>query len=189
MTREPIAPLYPRLLGAAWQSLHESVRAMHLVDGSCACSGRFRVRRAPGLLARAICRWTRIPPAGEDVETRVVVTGDARRERWTRSFAGHLLASESWADGDVLVEWTPPVELRFRLVAEGGALRFHQVGTTLCLAGLRLPLPAWCAPRVEADEVPAADGRGLRVRVAASAPLVGLLFEYEGVVLPEEGAA
>jgi hypothetical protein len=185
----PARALYPRLLGPAWDRLDPAVRRAHLLDGTLAVRGRFRIWCAPGRLARVLCRLVRLPPAGADIETRLVVTGDGDRERWERSFGGHRLVSEERAASNgQLIEWMPPVELRFRLEAEAGALRFRQAGAALRLGRLRLPLPAAVAPRVDAREAPAGDGGAVRVTVAVRAPLVGRLFEYEGVVEPVEDA-
>ena len=179
--------LYPRLLGPAWETLDEAVRRMHTVGEGVAVRGFFRVWRAPGLPARVLCRLGRLPPPGEAVETRLVVTGDGERELWTRSFAGRPLVSAELAGGDgVLVERLPPVELRFRLEAQAGALHLRQVGAALRFAGLRVPLPAFLAPQATARETPAGGG-AVRVEVAVRAPLLGPIFGYEGTVELTEG--
>jgi Domain of unknown function (DUF4166) len=155
------------------------VRRAHTA-GSAA--GSFRVWCAPGLAARALCRLARLPPAGEDVDTRLVVTEERGKERWERSFGGRPLVSEEFAGGKgLLVERVPPVELRFRLEPRSGALHFHHVGTALRLGPLRLPLPAFLSPRVSATEEPAGDG-AVRVEVVIRLPLLGPIFGYEGVV-------
>lgn len=142
---------------------------------------------APGLAARALCRLVRLPPAGEEVDTRLVVTQDGERERWARSFGGRRLVSDEFAGGDrLLVERVPPFELRFRLEPLAGALHFRQVGTALRLGFLRLPLPAFLAPRVTASETPAGGG-AVRVEVTIRAPLLGPIFGYEGVVKVGDG--
>ncbi|HEX9668340.1 MAG TPA: DUF4166 domain-containing protein [Thermoanaerobaculia bacterium] len=181
--------LYPRLLGPAWETLDEAVRRMHTVGAGLSVRGLFRVWRAPGLLARALCRLARLPPPGEAVETRLVVTGDGERERWARSFGGRPLVSDESAGGDgLLVERVPPLELRFRLEPHAGALHLRQAGVALRLAGLRVPLPAFLAPRVTARETPAGDG-AVRVEVAVRAPLLGPIFGYEGTVELSEGTS
>jgi len=179
--------LYPRLLGPAWETLHGAVRRMHTVGAGPSVRGLFRVWCAPGLPARALCRLVRLPPPGEAVETRLVVTGDAERERWARSFGGRpLVSDESLGADGVLVERVPPIELRFRLEAHAGALHFRQVGVALRLAGLRVPLPAFLGPRVTARETPAGDA-AVRVEVTMRAPLLGPIFGYEGTVELSEG--
>lgn len=137
---------------------------------------------APGLAARALCRLVRLPPAGEEVDTRLAVAEERGKERWERSFGGRPLVSEELAGKDgLLVERVPPVELRFRLEANAGALHFRHVATALRLGPVRLPLPAFLAPCVTASEEPAGDG-AVRVKVTVRAPLLGPIFGYEGIV-------
>lgn len=181
------AALYPRLLGPAWETLDEAVRRAHTVGGGLRGRGRFRVWCAPGLAARALCRLVRLPPAGEEVDTRLVVTEQGEGERWVRSFGGRPLVSEECAGSDgLLVERVPPVELRFRLEPRAGALHFEHVRTALRLGRLRFPLPRFLAPRVSASET-AAEGGALRVVVGIRAPLLGPVFGYEGTVELVEG--
>ncbi|HEX5760017.1 MAG TPA: DUF4166 domain-containing protein [Thermoanaerobaculia bacterium] len=176
--------LYPRLLGPAWETLDEAVRRAHTA-GSAA--GSFRVWCAPGLAARALCWLVRLPPAGEKVDTRLVVTEERGKERWERSFGARPLVSEESAGRDgLLVERAPPVELRFRLEPRAGALHFRHVDTALRLGALRFPLPAFLAPRVTATESPAGNG-AVRVEVTVRAPLLGPIFGYEGTVVFTEG--
>lgn len=183
-----VAPaLYPGLLGAAWEGLDAAVRRAHLDGGALEVRGRFRVWCASGWVARFLCRAMRLPPAGEEVETQLVVTGDGGRERWVRSFGGHTLVTEERAGGGgELVECLRPIELRFRLRVEAGALCFEQIGAALRLGGLRLPLPRALAPRVVAREASAEGGHRVRVTVDVWAPVVGRLFAYEGLVAQEE---
>ncbi|HVF59911.1 MAG TPA: DUF4166 domain-containing protein [Thermoanaerobaculia bacterium] len=156
---------------------------MRRAHTSSSARGSFRVWCAPGLAARALCRLVRLPPAGEAVDTRLSVTTEGEGERWVRSFGERLLTSDGTAGRDgLLVERVPPVELRFRLEPEAGALRFRQVGAALRLGRLRLPLPGFLVPRVSAREAPAGDG-AVRVEVTVRAPLLGPIFGYEGTVV------
>ena len=143
---------------------------------------------APGLAARALCRLVGLPPPGEEVETRLAVTMEGERERWVRRFGERpLISDESPGADGLLVERVPPVELRFRLEPEAGALLFRQVGAALRVGRLRLPLPAFLAPRVSAREAPAGNG-AVHVEVTVRAPLLGPIFGYEGTVVFAEGA-
>ena len=86
------------------------------------------------------------------------------------------------AAGPLLAERTGPFKLLFRLSVEGGALAYRSEGAALSAGRLRVRLPRLLAPRVEAWERADEGGRGVRVRVRVTAPLVGLLVEYEGLV-------
>lgn len=101
-------------------------------------------------------------------------------ERWLRAFGDRPLHSAQWRSGDLLVEGLGLVQCWFRLHAEGGALVFEHVRSTLGLRGLGLPLPRWLAPRIEGRAGPLRDEVHVDVRIFA--PIAGLLVAYEGRV-------
>src|SRR5206468_6912415 len=73
---------------------------------------------------------------------------------------------------------------RFHLRVSEGALTYVQAGAGVMVGRLRIPLPRWISPRVEAREA-CGDGRGAYVRVGISAPGFGLVMSYEGSVQVE----
>lgn len=179
------AGLYERLIREAWGGLDEPVRSFH---ARALSSGTFTVRRGGGRAARLVARLLGLPEAGEAVPLRLTVTPHGGGERWHRTFDGRDFITEQRAHaGSLLAERTGPFELLFRLDVEGGALAYRQVGASLGAGGLRVRWPSRLAPRVEARE--RADGRGVRVSVRVTAPLLGPLIEYEGRVVWEEGEA
>ena len=177
------AGLYERLVGEGWNGLDEPVRRFHL----CARGeGAFAVRRGEGRVARAVARLLGLPPSGEEVPLLLSVEPHGGGERWRRSFAGKEFITEQGEHaGTLMAERTGLFELLFRLTAEGGALAYRQEGAALCVRGLRVRLPRLLAPRVEAWER-ADTGGGVRVSVCVTAPLVGLLIRYEGLVRTED---
>ncbi|MET0626772.1 MAG: DUF4166 domain-containing protein [Pyrinomonadaceae bacterium] len=176
------AGLYERLVREAWGGLDEPVRSFH---ARALSTGTFKVRRGGGRFARLVARLLGLPEAGEAVPLRLTVTPHGGGERWHRAFAGKDFITEQREHaGSLLAERTGPFELLFRLDAEGGALAYSQVGAFLRVRSLRVRLPRRVAPRVEACE--RAEGRGVRVSVRVSSPLVGRLIEYEGRVTWEE---
>jgi Domain of unknown function (DUF4166) len=86
-------PLYARILGHAWQNLPAPIRHMHDVRGTHAASGRARVERGRGLLARLAAAIIGFPPACADVA--VVVEFDASEgcETWRRTFGKRSFSS------------------------------------------------------------------------------------------------
>jgi hypothetical protein len=56
-------PLYRRVLGEAWDSLPEPLRAMHDLDGERSAGGVAVVERGSGLLARLVALVIGLPPA------------------------------------------------------------------------------------------------------------------------------
>ncbi|MDC0677187.1 DUF4166 domain-containing protein [Sorangium atrum] len=180
----PAPALYPALLGAAWAALAPPVQRLHA--GGARARGRFRVRRGRGLAARLVAGLLRMPEAAEDVAVTLAVEPAGDGERWLRTFGARPLFSSQWRSGDLLVEGLGLVQCWFRLRAEGGALVFEQVRSTLGLRRLGLPLPRWLAPRVEGRAGPLRDEVHVDVRIFA--PVAGLLVAYEGRVAYEAGA-
>jgi hypothetical protein len=171
--------LYERLLGEAWSEVDEPVRRLH-ERGSGPCGeGLFKVRRG-NIIARSLAR---LPARGEGVRVCLSVTHteDGKAERWHRTFEGRSFDTlQREGAGRMLAERAGPIELLFELSEEGGALVYKQTRAALRVGRLRVPLPRVLAPRVEARERGADDGRSVEVYVSSSAPLVGLMLTYEG---------
>lgn len=179
--------LYPRLLGPAWFDLDPVIRRMHL-PGRVVIS-TFEIRHGNGLAARLVRSALRLPTPDDARDTRLVITRDARTERWTRTFGRRSLVTiqRALADGS-LAERIGPLELRFRLHVVGGALSYVQAGAALTVGRWGLPLPRWIAPRVEAREEREDGGDRAHVRVRMSAPMIGFLMSYEGCLHVETAA-
>jgi hypothetical protein len=176
------AGLYERLVGEGWDVLDEPVRRLHLCERGV---GVFAVRRGRGRLARVVARLMGLPQSGEEVALRLSVEPHGGGERWRRNFAGKEFVTEQGEHAaGLLAERTGPFELLFRLKAEGGALLYAQEDAALRVKSLRVRLPRLLAPRVEAWE--RADEGSVRVSVCVTAPLVGPLISYEGLVRTEE---
>jgi len=80
-----------------------------------------------------------------------------------------------------LAERFGALEFRFHLRVIDGALTWVQAGVAVMVGPLRIPLPRFVAPRVEARQA-RIDERGAHIRVRISAPGIGLLMSYEGCV-------
>ena len=183
------AGLYERLVRERWDELHESVRCFHVCgDAGARAEGAFAVRRGTGRAARLLARLLGLPRSGEAVPLRLSIEPlDGGGERWRRTFDGKDFITEQREHAGVLLaERAGPFETIFRLAAEGGALAYKSECTALRAGRLRLRLPRRLAPRVEASERARRDGEGVLVSVRVTAPLVGLLIEYEGLVRTKE---
>jgi hypothetical protein len=181
----PRARLYERLLGESWNEVDEPVRRLHERGSGTCGEGLFAVRRGGHAFARALARLFGLPSEGESVRVCLSVThaDDGATERWHRTFEGRSFdTSQREGDGRMLAERAGPIELLFTLSEEGGALIYKQAGAALRLGPLRLTLPRSLAPRVEARECGADDGESVNVYVSSSAPLVGLMLTYEGLL-------
>ena len=174
--------LYPRLLGAAWDSLDAAVQRLHIDTGPVRATGTFRVWHGRSRLVRLLVRLLPLPPAAMAVPMRLTVTPCAHGERWCRTFGGTPLRStQSAGPSGLLAERMSLLELQFRLEAREGMLCYRAAGAAIVIGPRRLPLPRWLAPRVLAHEAPGAGGDA-RVSVAVLLPVGGLLVAYAGHV-------
>ncbi len=170
--------LYPAVLGESFTHLSPLVRAFHLGVSAVRARGVFRVERSRHWLGRLVGWLVGFPPAGENVDLRLQVELTAQGERWSRSFGGAMFVSEQWRDGAHLVERFGTTEIRFTLIAEGGALLFTPVKQFMRLGPLRLPMPSLFAPSVSARVVE--DGQAIRSDIVIRSRLFGLLVRYGG---------
>jgi hypothetical protein len=183
------AGLYERLAGEGWGRLDERVRRLHARGPASRlrAGGVFAVRRGRGLAARALARLLGLPAGGEAVPLRLSIEPAGGGERWRRAFAGReFVTVQREHAGALLAERAGPFELLFRLSADGGALVYTQEGSALCAGPLKWRLPRLLAPRVEARERARGGGAGVLVTVRVTAPLAGLVIEYEGHVTDDE---
>ena len=165
--------LFPRLLGADFDTLPPLVRALHTREGAERSHGQVSVTRGHGALSR-LCAWaTRLPPEGEGAIAVEIVAHDGV-ERWTRTVAGHDMRSRLWDGDGLLCERLGLVTFGFRLGVENGAIVWRVVRVSVF--GVRLP-KAWFEG-VAAHESQR-DGR-YQFHVSAALPLAGLLVRYEG---------
>jgi hypothetical protein len=173
-------PLYRRLLGEAWDTLPEPLRAIH--GGGSDYEGIATVERGTGLIARLIGACFGFPRAGSGVPVRVTFVRHPGREVWWRDFAGRSLRSVQH-DGAgrfdrLLVERFGPFAVGLALVLEEGKLRFVPRGWSF----LGIPLPTALAPRCEAYEC--AEGGRFRFHVEIGHPLAGVIVRYRGWLAP-----
>jgi hypothetical protein len=174
------APLYRRLLGAAFDTLPEPIRAMH--DGTLAAEGVAEVERGRGFFARLACGIAGMPPAGRDVPVKVSFTARDGREHWRRDFGGRAFASTQEAGRGrserLLCERFGPLAIGMALVVEDGRLRL--IVRRCSLFGIALPRAL--APRADIFEH-VQEGR-FRFHVAVAHPLTGLIVAYRGWLVP-----
>jgi hypothetical protein len=173
--------LYERLLGPDWLRLAEPIRSFH-TQAPLSASGPIRVANGRNAWSRALARLFRLPRANDSAVVQLEVTASDHTEEWRRTFDGVRLDTRQFEAGpQELGEQFGFLELRFRLEAAGGGLRFRQVAAALRMGSMRVPLPAAIAPMVEARED--ADGpSNVRVRVGVAVPAARPILTYDGVV-------
>lgn len=173
-----VAPLYARLLGAAWGRLPDEIRRMHDTNGVSSAQGRASVQRGGGMFARLVAAIMGFPRAVPDtsVDVRFEVSGDT--ETWTRSFGDQSFSSCQFAgrgrSTGLLCERFGPLRFAMALVAQGERL-------SLVLrrwSAFGVPLPMRLCPR--SDSYEEAEGGRFRFHVEIGHPLTGLIVRYQG---------
>ncbi|PCK81284.1 SDR family oxidoreductase [Rhizobium sophoriradicis] len=183
-------PLYHRLLGSAFERLPPAISAMHAGGhpdapggGARVASGRARVERGRGWLARIVARLIGFPQAGEDVPVTVRFTADGEKEIWTRHFGDKsfhsLQLEDKGRDRHLLAEVFGPFQVLMALVPEGEKLRLVVRGWRFC----GLPLPLFLAPGGETYEEER-EGR-FHFHVEIGGRLTGLVVRYTGWLVVE----
>lgn len=171
--------LFQQALGAAFFRLPESLRRLHASRGRARYAGRARVERGSGPAAR-LCAWmTRLPPAGEDVALVVDFDCNPRLETWSRDFGGRAMRSAVTLRDGLLRERLGPLQFRFALHANDGAIWWTVAGVRLL--GV-VPLPASLFDGVRCREYER-DGR-YHFEVDASLPVAGRIIRYGGWLEP-----
>ena len=179
--------LYERLSGPAWQQLSENVRKAHVAGDSLRARGVFSVQHGQFFLARLLARLLRLPSPADATAVQLQVTVSERGEKWERSFGSRRLISFQTATADnLLAERFGPFVIRFRLHPSADELSYHQQGVAVGFGRLRLPLPAWLAPRVQVTERAVNATARTHVAVSISQPPLGLVIRYEGEFEVEE---
>jgi hypothetical protein len=172
---EPLDPIFPRILGPAFATLTDPIRATHLTAGSSRWQGRASVTRGTGAWSRLLATLFRFPPASEDTEVEVIKTATPKGETWTRSFGSRRFRSHLAATPDGMTERFGPFTFRLGLSVKDGALHYPVAGGRFG----PLPLPRWLLPGSEAREY-VEDGR-FHFDVRLLAPVTkGLMVHYRG---------
>jgi hypothetical protein len=177
-----LATIYQRVLGDRFESLTPTLGRFLAKERGGRASGRLSVTRTAGRLRNLAAAALGIPPPGE-YDLLLEVSLHVAGQRWVRRFGVHTLETIQSDYRGLLVESSGSGSLGFELAVESGALLF--LPRRAWVLGVRLPL--WLAPRIEAENWPM-EPDGWRVRVQFRVPLLGLVGEYEGDVIPKEDA-
>jgi len=170
--------VYATLLGDSWRKLHPTLRRFHEADArSRTASGVFRVHAPRAFVTRLIARMAGMPPAGEAVPVALVVTVQPDAEEWRRTFGTFPLVSVQRIDGGLVAERFGRVEVRFRLEAVDGALRYGFEDASLRLGPIRMSLPL-AASAIERPHGKSA----IDVSVDVAMKGFGRLVAYEGTL-------
>jgi hypothetical protein len=168
--------LYRRILGLAFDTLPPTLRDFHDVETEWHGHSLFTITRPGGRIRGLVADVGGLPRAGQ-VTMRLTLRAEGERERWIRRFGEHKLESVQWTEGGLMLEQIGAIRFGFRLEPAPPALRLVHVRTWV--AGL--PYPRVLGPIGAGEEIGTAEGCAVSVR--AFAPLLGMLVQYEGLVL------
>jgi Domain of unknown function (DUF4166)/Saccharopine dehydrogenase NADP binding domain len=177
------APIFQQLLGSAFEALPLQVQTLHGVTDARRWVGISDVRRGSGVLAKFIGRIIGFPPTASQVPVNVTFSPEMDGERWTRNFGGKTFSSfqkrGTGKNDYLLVERFGFLSVALALVLEGD--RLFLVPRRLAFLGIPLSkafLPVGRSFETEKDGQFCFD-------VEISAPLIGLIVAYKGVLKPE----
>ncbi|RUS63578.1 DUF4166 domain-containing protein [Pseudorhodobacter sp. E13] len=172
-------PLYPRLLGAAFEALPPLVQALHRPGPRSQWAGRAQVTRGKGLLPRVVAALFGFPRAGADVPVTVTFATDAKGvETWERNFGGRVMRSTQRLgqarNTHLMDERFGPLRFGLALVQDGDRLRLIPRRWSF----LGLPLPSALMPRGNSHERQEEDRFCFHVEI--DLPLIGNVVCYDG---------
>ena len=166
---------------AAYSNLAPELQRLHRSGGSL--SGEVEVivgKGIAGLIGRRIARKLNIPNAGLN-QLLVTISHDDEYLHWDRQFNNSVVMYSRFKPVGTIkdgywLEKTGPLELM--LTVDIKKQGWHWRCLRIKYSGL--PIPIWLFPSMQAYKY-IEDG-GYRFYVGFSAPLLGLLFSYSGVL-------
>ncbi|MEQ8823180.1 MAG: DUF4166 domain-containing protein [Filomicrobium sp.] len=175
-------PIYRQVLGSAFDTLPQQVRSLHDSTKMRRWVGQAEVRRGKGVLANAIAWAIGFPAAASKIPVNVVLSPEARGERWTRDFGGKVFSSyQECGEGrneHLMIERFGIISVALALVAEDD--RLYLIPRRWSCLGI--PLPGFLLPRGTTFE-DEQDGN-FCFNVEITAPIVGLIVAYKGTLKP-----
>jgi hypothetical protein len=168
-------PLFPALLGPAFERLDAPVRRLHQ-GTSGVYQGNASVERGAGWLVALACALARLPRSMQDAPLRVELQADAHGETWTRWFGdsppmrSHLRIKDGF-----LEERLGPAVVRFAVQESGGAMLWQAV--RMKVMGAPLPRPTFDL-RARVQGVDGVYHFEIQARVLG----IGTLIRYQGVL-------
>lgn len=115
--------MYERLLGPAFHSLPNAIRALHRSPGTRRFSGACTIQRGDSWLSRLLGRAASLPPAGTTAVT-VTIESNGVREIWLRQFGAHRMRSVLHTKHNRLRESLGLADFVFALAIENRRIRW-----------------------------------------------------------------
>lgn len=166
--------MYETVMGPAFESLAEPVKAFHRTSGCRELHGWVQTEAPASFPARLLARCLGTPLLPSSGAIRFELDAEPACEVWVRHFPDKTMRSRMRLERGELTERLGPTRLHFRLGAREGRLVMQLQG----LRFLGIPCPRWALPRIVAEEE-GRDGR-LYFTVRAALPMVGQVAGYTG---------
>lgn len=183
----PLSTVFEIALGDRYATLPPAVSDLHRVLHARRWTGRARIVRGEGFLARAAAWVAQFPPSSEDTPVTVEMQRHRDTEIWKRTFGGRSFKSVLRPRGDS----SGQVEERFgvfkfviNLDVSNDRLAYPVKSGAL----LGIPLPPFLTPRSDTYEFIDEKGRAC-FDVNVTLPLVGHVVSYSGWLEPADGEA
>lgn len=178
----PDAPIYRQVLGPIFDDLPPRLQQIHSSSRQQLWEGTASVQRGRGILALALTTLFGFPQSADEVPVRVGRLSAEGVERWTRDFGGKTFSTTQsrgqGSESHLLIERFGAVSIALALVKEGDRLFF--IPRRWRIFGL--PLPAFLLPSGRSYETEI-DGQ-FCFNVEISAPVIGLIVSYRGLLKP-----
>jgi Domain of unknown function (DUF4166)/Saccharopine dehydrogenase NADP binding domain len=171
-------PLYAQILGTAFETLPDQVKALHGSTHSRKWAGHAEVRQGKGLIGKAIARIIGFPNTSIAVPVSVELSPERGGELWIRDFGGKVFSSfqkrGTGKNDYLLMERFGIINVALALVVEGDRL-FLIPRRWSCLG---MPLPRIFLPSGQSFETERHKSFCFDVEIAA--PFLGLIVAYKG---------
>ncbi|MFM9874345.1 MAG: DUF4166 domain-containing protein [Fimbriimonadaceae bacterium] len=164
--------VYQKILGSDFERLGLALKQFH--DEPKRVTGCLTVTHSQQLVPKFFVWLMRLPKAGVDLETTLVVDVDESLEKWEREIGSVKLVTRQYSRNGKLVESAGPINFVFDLAEESGAMVFHHYRSEF----FGVPMPKHIAPIIDARVDP--DESGWMVCVNIQCPRYGTICKYEG---------
>lgn len=169
-----MASVYEQVMGSDFELLPFGLAKFHSLSGRYDFKGKVVVLAASNFLARIVARLLGLPLRSGEMPIAFTLVADSSSETWVRNFSGHTMRSTLYANEGFIAERLGPVWLKSGLAVADGVLQMRIQAVSM----FGLAFPAWCMPRVIADETSTADTLFFNIEVRWA--WIGVLVGYSG---------
>jgi len=186
-TREAVdasQPIFGQILGAAFESLPQKLRAFHGSKADRLWTGNAEIIAATTPMAKLVARLFGFPRENGNSPVSVSVSVHENSERWTRNFDGNrfdsVLQPGHGKNKYLMIEQFGYVKVALALVCKDGRLWFIPRNWSV----FGIPMPKFLMPGGDSFEYE--DNGIFQFNVIIKAPFIGRLVSYRGWLKPSK---